>query len=78
MVGNPIVSIKIDKPAQVQMPKMLERLSTEVIPNITSFAEVLSSPKVGLAIDDNSQNLLVSGFTLDQFVKNMNQALKDK
>jgi raffinose/stachyose/melibiose transport system substrate-binding protein len=78
MVGNPIVSIKIDKPVTVEVPAMLQRLAKDIIPNITGFSGVLSSPKVGLAIDDNSQNLLVPGFSLDQFTKNMNKALKDK
>ncbi|QGQ97239.1 extracellular solute-binding protein [Paenibacillus psychroresistens] len=78
MVGTPIVSIKIDKPVTAQVPAMLTRLATEFIPNVTGYAEVLSSPKVTLAIQDNAQNLLVSGFKTDQFVTNMNKALKDK
>jgi raffinose/stachyose/melibiose transport system substrate-binding protein len=78
MVGNPIVSVKVDKPVTVEVPAMLQRLAKDVIPNITGFAGVLNSPKVGLAIDDNSQNLLVAGFSLDEFITNMNKALKNK
>ncbi|TXK80382.1 ABC transporter substrate-binding protein [Paenibacillus sp. N3.4] len=78
MVGNPIVSVKVDKPVQVEVPAMLQRLSKEIIPNVTGYAAVLSNTKIGLALDDNSQNLLVPGFSVDQFVSNMNKALKDK
>jgi raffinose/stachyose/melibiose transport system substrate-binding protein len=66
MVGTPIVSVKIDKPITAQVPAMLSRLATEIIPNVTGYAGVLNSPKVTLAIQDNAQNLLVSGFTFDQ------------
>ncbi|WP_219837409.1 ABC transporter substrate-binding protein [Paenibacillus sp. R14(2021)] len=75
-VGTPIVSIKIDKPITAQVPAMLTRLGQEIIPNITSFATVLNNTNVTLAIDDNSQNLLVPGFSADQFVTNLNKALK--
>jgi raffinose/stachyose/melibiose transport system substrate-binding protein len=78
MVGTPIVSVKIDKPVTAQPPAMLTRLAKEVIPNVTGYAGVLSSPKVALAVQDNAQNLLVSGFKVEQFVTNMNKALKDK
>jgi raffinose/stachyose/melibiose transport system substrate-binding protein len=78
MVGTPIVSVKIDKPVTAQPPAMLTRLAKEVIANVTGYAGVLSSPKVALAVQDNAQNLLVSGFKVEQFVTNMNKALKDK
>jgi raffinose/stachyose/melibiose transport system substrate-binding protein len=78
IVGTPIVSIKIDKPVTAQVPAMLSRLTTEVMPNVTGYASTLSSPKVVLAVQDNAQNLLVSGFKFDQFLSNMNKALKDK
>lgn len=75
-VGTPIVSIKVDKPITAQVPAMLTRLGQEVIPNITSFAIVQNNTNVNLSIDDNSQNLIVSGFTADQFVTNLNKTLK--
>jgi raffinose/stachyose/melibiose transport system substrate-binding protein len=78
MVGTPIVSVKIDKPITAQVPAMMTRLATEIIPNVTAYSSVLSSPKVTLAVQDNAQNLLVSGFKFDQFLSNMNKALKDK
>lgn len=75
-VGTPIVSIKVDKPITAQVPAMLTRLGKEVIPNITSFATVQNDTNVNLSIDDNSQNLIVSGFTAGQFVTNLNKTLK--
>jgi raffinose/stachyose/melibiose transport system substrate-binding protein len=78
VVGTPIVSVKVDKPVTATPPAMLTRLAKEIIPNVTGYAGVLSSPKLALAVQDNAQNLLVSGFTVDQFVTNMNKALKDK
>ncbi|MFC5451305.1 ABC transporter substrate-binding protein [Paenibacillus aestuarii] len=74
--GTPIVSIKIDKPITAQVPAMLSRLGKEVIPNITSFADVLNDTNVKLGIDDNAQNLLVAGFTAEQFATNLNKTMK--
>ncbi|WP_328803576.1 ABC transporter substrate-binding protein [Paenibacillus silvestris] len=75
-VGTPIVSVKVDKPVTAQVPAMLTRLGKEVIPNITSFATVQNDTNVNLSIDDNSQNLVVAGFTAEQFVTNLNKSLK--
>jgi raffinose/stachyose/melibiose transport system substrate-binding protein len=75
-IGTPIVSVKIDKPVVAQVPAMLTRLGQEIIPNITSFATVQNNTDLNLALDDNSQNLIVSGFTADKFVANVNKALK--
>jgi len=74
--GTPIVSVKIDKPITAQVPAMLTRLGKEVIPNIASFADVLNDTNIKLGIDDNAQNLLVSGFTAEQFATNLNKTMK--
>lgn len=75
-LGNPIVSPKIDKPvAADNVPAMMQRLATEVLPNAQGYAEALNSMEISNAIDDNAQNLLVNGFSADDFVKNMNRIL---
>ncbi len=76
-LGNPIVSIKVDKPATAEAPAMMQRLITETLPNIKGFSGIVS-PKIGNVIDDNTQNLLVNGFSSDQFVKNLNRILEQE
>ncbi|HTG69681.1 MAG TPA: extracellular solute-binding protein [Candidatus Udaeobacter sp.] len=76
-LGNPIVSIKVDKPATAEAPAMMQRLITETLPNIKGFSGIVS-PKIGNVIDDNTQNLLVKGFSSDQFVKNLNRILEQE
>lgn len=76
-LGNPIVSIKVDKPATAEAPAMMQRLITETLPNIKGFSGIVS-PKIGNVIDDNTQNLLVNGFSSDQFVKNLNRVLEQE
>lgn len=77
VLGNPIVTPKIDKPVTAtDVPAMMKRLATEVLPHAKGYAVAVKDPKISTAIDDNTQNLMVSGFSVDDFVKNMNRALQ--
>ncbi|MNP21460.1 hypothetical protein D3C76_1140780 [compost metagenome] len=40
------------------------------------YAQAVNSTEISNAIDDNAQSLLVNGFTVDDFVNNMNRILK--
>ncbi|MFF2015625.1 ABC transporter substrate-binding protein [Paenibacillus sp. NPDC058177] len=76
VLGNPIVAPKIDKPVTAtDIPAMMKRLTTDVLPNAKGYAVAVSKLSISTAIDDNTQNLLVDGFSVDDFVKNMNRAL---
>lgn len=75
-LGNPIVSPKIDKPVEAEnVPAMMQRLASEVLPHAKGYAEALNNTEISNAIDDNAQNLLVNGFSADDFVKNLNRVL---
>ena len=77
VLGMPIVTPKNDKPVtSTDVPAMMKRLATEVLPNAKGYATAVNNTQITTAIDDNSQNLMVSGFSVDDFVKNMNRALK--
>ncbi|MBA9087105.1 raffinose/stachyose/melibiose transport system substrate-binding protein [Fontibacillus solani] len=76
-LGNPIVSPKIDKPVEAtDVPAMMQRLASEVLPNAQGYAQAVNSTEISNTIDDNAQNLLVNGYTVDDFINNMNRALK--
>ncbi|SDP03467.1 raffinose/stachyose/melibiose transport system substrate-binding protein [Paenibacillus sp. yr247] len=74
-LGNPIVSVKVDKPLASDSPAMMQRLVKETLPNIKGFAGASPNNKINNALGDNTQNILVKGFTADQFVQNMNRVL---
>lgn len=76
-LGNPIVSPKIDKPVTAaNVPAMMQRLAKEVLPNAKGYAVALNSTEISNAIDDNAQNLIVNGYKVDDFTKNLNRILK--
>ncbi|WP_235948809.1 ABC transporter substrate-binding protein [Paenibacillus glycinis] len=74
-LGNPIVSVKIDKPVVAKPPAMMQRLIDETLPNVKSFAKLNENVKINTALDDNTQNLIVKGFSDADFDKNMNRVL---
>lgn len=76
VLGNPIISPKIDKPIASDVPAMMNRLATEVLPNAQGYATAVNSTEISNALGDNTQNLLVDSFKLDDFVSNMNRVLK--
>ncbi|MBW7456956.1 extracellular solute-binding protein, partial [Paenibacillus sepulcri] len=76
-LGNPIVSVKIDKPIVAKPPAMMQRLIDETLPNIKNFAKLNENIKINTAIDDNTQNLIVKGFSDQDFTKNLNRVLAD-
>jgi len=76
--ASPIVATKVDKPVEKPFDPLMEQLNKD-IPNITSttaFAWGLSNAKFKAAIEDASQNLLVDGYTVDQFVQDVEASLK--
>ncbi|CAK4839784.1 unnamed protein product [Aphanomyces euteiches] len=75
-LGNPIVSLKVDKPVSVTPPAMMQRLIDETLPNVKGYAKFNPSTELNNALDDNTQNLLVKGFTDKQFNENMERILK--
>jgi raffinose/stachyose/melibiose transport system substrate-binding protein len=76
-LGNPIVSLKIDKPVSVTPPVMMQRLIDETLPNVKGYAKFSESTELNNALDDNTQNLLVKGFTDKQFNENMERILNE-
>ncbi len=76
-LGNPIVAVKIDKPVAVTPPKMMQRLIDETLPNIKSFMKMTEEIKINSAFEDNTQNLIVKGFTDKNFVDNMERVMKE-
>ncbi|MFC4301840.1 ABC transporter substrate-binding protein [Cohnella boryungensis] len=76
--GSPIVSTKVDKPVEKPFDPMMEQLSKD-IPSITSttaFAWGLSNTKFKAAIEDASQALLSGSYTAEQFISDLESALK--
>jgi raffinose/stachyose/melibiose transport system substrate-binding protein len=74
-LGNPIVSVKVDKPIITPPPAMMQRLISETLPNVKSFAKLNENVKINSALDDNTQNLIVKGFSDQDFTKNLNRVL---
>ncbi|MFC5529398.1 ABC transporter substrate-binding protein [Cohnella yongneupensis] len=75
-LGSPIVSLKIDQPVSVNPPAMMQRLIDEVLPNVKGYAKFNESTELTNALDDNTQNLIVKGFTDKQFNENIERVLK--
>ncbi|AWB43467.1 sugar ABC transporter substrate-binding protein [Paenibacillus sp. CAA11] len=74
-LGSPIVAPKVDKPIPANVPAMMQRIVNELLPNAQKYALLLNNTAIQNAINDNTQNLLVGGFSADDFVKNLNRAL---
>jgi raffinose/stachyose/melibiose transport system substrate-binding protein len=74
-LGNPINSVKIDKPVVAKVPAMMQRLIKETLPNVKNFAKIIDNIQINTALDDNTQNLIVKSFSDQDFDKNMNQVL---
>ncbi|MEK3683725.1 ABC transporter substrate-binding protein [Paenibacillus sp. FSL R10-2736] len=74
-LGSPIISPKTDKPIASDVPVMMQRVANELLPNAKEYAKLLSNTQIQNAINDNAQNMLVDGFTTDQFVENLNRTL---
>ncbi|QJD82076.1 ABC transporter substrate-binding protein [Cohnella herbarum] len=76
--GSPIVSTKVDKPIVKTFDPMMEQLAKD-LPNITSttaFAWGLSNTKFKAAIEDASQALLSGSYSAEQFVSDLESAMK--
>jgi raffinose/stachyose/melibiose transport system substrate-binding protein len=74
-LGSPIISPKTDKPIASDVPVMMQRVANELLPNAKEYAKLLSNTQIQNAINDNAQNMLVDGFTTEQFVENLNRTL---
>lgn len=75
-LGNPIISLKMDKPVSVTPPAMMQRIINEILPNVKGYAKFNQSTELNNALDDNTQNLIVKGFTDKQFNQNIERILK--
>jgi raffinose/stachyose/melibiose transport system substrate-binding protein len=53
----------------------MQRLISETLPNVKSFAKLNENVKINSALDDNTQNLIVYGFSDQDFTKNLNRVL---
>jgi raffinose/stachyose/melibiose transport system substrate-binding protein len=76
-LGNPIISLKMDKPISVTPPAMMQRVIDEILPNVKGYAKFNQSTELNNAIDDNTQNLVVKGFTDKDFNENIERILKE-
>lgn len=54
---------------------MMQRIADELLPNAKEYAKLLSNTQIQNAINDNTQNMLVDGFTAEDFVTNLNRTL---
>lgn len=74
--GTPIVATKVEKAIEKPFPPMMEELN-KIIPEMktTAFAWGLSNPRFKAAIEDAAQGLL-AGMSIDQFVKDIDKALR--
>ncbi|MFC5529394.1 ABC transporter substrate-binding protein [Cohnella yongneupensis] len=77
VLGNPIVSLKIDQPISVSPPAMMQRLIDEVLPNVTGYAKFNQSTELNNALDDSTQNLVVKGFDDKDFNGSIERVLKN-
>ncbi|GGG07992.1 ABC transporter substrate-binding protein [Paenibacillus abyssi] len=75
-LGSPIVASKTDKPIASDVPAMMQRLATEVLPNADAYSVALNKTEIQNAVNDSTQSMLIDGFTVDNFVENLNRALK--
>ncbi|MEK3739275.1 MULTISPECIES: extracellular solute-binding protein [Paenibacillus] len=74
-LGSPIVATKVDKEMTGEVPAMMKRIAEEVLPNVKGYANAVSSVQIKNALDDNTQNMLIEGFSAKQFTDNMNRVL---
>ncbi len=74
-LGSPIVSPKTDKPIASDVPVMMQRIADELLPNAKEYAKLLSNTQIQNAVNDNTQNMLVDGFTAADFITNLNRTL---
>lgn len=74
-LGSPIVATKVDKEMTGKVPAMMKRIAEEVLPNVKGYANAVSSVQIKNALDDNTQNMLIEGFSAKQFTDNMNRVL---
>lgn len=75
-LGSPIVTPKVDKEIAGDVPAMMQRVADELLPNATQYAKALSSTEIQNAMNDNTQNMLVDGFTQEDFIGNLNRTLE--
>ncbi|MNF16246.1 hypothetical protein D3C80_2191870 [compost metagenome] len=54
---------------------MMQRIADELLPNAKEYAKLLSNTQIQNAVNDNTQNLLVDGFTAEDFITNLNRTL---
>ncbi|MFC0211507.1 ABC transporter substrate-binding protein [Paenibacillus chartarius] len=75
--GSPIVSTKVTKPIEKQFDPLMQQLANDIpkITSMTSFAWGLGNAKVKAALEDATQNLMTSGYTPEQFVKDVDAAI---
>ncbi len=75
-LGSPIIAPKVDKAIASDVPAMMDRIATELLPSATHYAALLSNTKIQNALNDNTQNILINGFNADDFVASMNRTLE--
>ncbi|GAA0137729.1 extracellular solute-binding protein [Paenibacillus sp. YSY-4.3] len=74
-LGSPIVSVKVDKEITAEIPPMMQRIADEVLPNATNYAVALNNVSIRNVLDDNTQSMLIDGYSVEQFIKNLNAVL---
>src|SRR5690606_17553906 len=74
-LGSPIVSVKVDKEITAEIPPMMQRIADEILPNATDYAVALNNVSIKNVLDDNTQSMLIDGFSTEQFIKNLNSVL---
>lgn len=78
--ANPIIALKVDESLtpETPYPPMMQKLADnlENITSTTAFAWGLSNPKFKVAIEDQTQFILMPGYTAEEFIKEMDKAIE--
>ena len=78
--GNPFVAYKTDKKTEATMPAALDKVTKELIPNISGismFPFGISHPKFNLGLEDNCQAVLLGDMKAEDFAKAIDKAIED-
>lgn len=76
--SNPILAVNVDVEREEEFTPLMQKLANQ-IPNITSttkFAWGLANAQFKTAIEDQSQYLLIKDYTPEEFIDEMDKAIK--
>lgn len=79
--ANPLIATQIDESLapETPYPAMMQKLADNLnmITSTTAFDWGLTNPKFKVAIEDQTQFLLTTGYSAEEFMKEMDKAIED-